>query len=338
LNIGPEEFQAMNDFQDYAYKNIQVHFPKYFILPRFLSETAYRYQYLQFYRQVKRVINIDEYDHVLSYFCDPAGLAVQKLSEEEKIPHSIVIQENSGWFNELAEQKRIQDMWRDAENIFRVNPNDIDLLKQYNENTHYVPNGYDPDVFYPLEQEDARDELGLDQDETILVNVAALKIHHKNQLNLVRAFSKLQETHPSQLYLVGEGPDRGRIKEEVKELGLNDKVHLVGRVPHEKVKLWMNAADLFVLPSYHEGNPTVMFECMATGTPQVLSDVGGIPEALPPSSGKIIDNHNSVDSICAGIEEALQYSWKKEDIQNQSKNYTWKGISDEITTQLKLPC
>jgi glycosyltransferase involved in cell wall biosynthesis len=324
LGVGPEYYQSMNDFRDYEYDNVCVRFPRFLTAP-----TSYhRWRNWQYVEQaIERSIRGD-FDDIVAYFCDPAGLATQRFCQKRGAEYSVIIQENSGWFDDLIGQERIQDMVSEASSVLRVNPNDINRLQRYNENTQYVPNGFDPETFYHMGKKQARKKLGLPPDETILVNVASLKVHHKNQLNLVESFARIQDTHPSKLYLIGKGPDKQTIRSSVQQHGLDSRVFFTGRVPHDEVNLWMNAADLFVLPSYHEGNPTVMFECMATGTPQVCTDVGGIGDEL--TGGFVVPDPDDTDELSDAIREALSKDWDGTAIKEAGSKYTWSSIANAI--------
>lgn len=78
--------------------------------------------------------------------------------------------------------------------------------------------------------------------------------------------------------IVGEGPLRGELEEEIVERGLDDVVSSLGF--REDVPAVLAATDVFVLPSYREGTPRVITEAMASGLPVVASDVGGVPEQV----------------------------------------------------------
>jgi glycosyltransferase involved in cell wall biosynthesis len=88
----------------------------------------------------------------------------------------------------------------------------------------------------------------------------------------------LPEAH---LALIGFGPDEERIRSTIAEHALNDRVTIVGRVPGEDIPSHMATADLLVLPSIKvEGLGVVLLEALASGTPVVGSDVGGIPDII----------------------------------------------------------
>jgi glycosyltransferase involved in cell wall biosynthesis len=82
--------------------------------------------------------------------------------------------------------------------------------------------------------------------------------------------------------LVGDGRYRRDMEALSKTLGLESRVRFLGMLPYGKaVQEYLDAVDLFVMPSRTEGLPRAMLEAMARGCPCIGSNVGGIPELLP---------------------------------------------------------
>lgn len=79
--------------------------------------------------------------------------------------------------------------------------------------------------------------------------------------------------------LAGNG-DLDKIQALAKSLQIEKHIHLMGWVSAEKMIGLYHQADLFVLPSYHEGLPMAILEAMASGLPVVSTRVGGIPELI----------------------------------------------------------
>jgi glycosyltransferase involved in cell wall biosynthesis len=88
-----------------------------------------------------------------------------------------------------------------------------------------------------------------------------------------------------QLDIAGEGPERGRIEEQVQALGLHDRVRLHGGRSFDEVMSFYEAADLLVLPSETEGWPKVLAEAMAFGVPCVATTQGLNPWILGDGRG-----------------------------------------------------
>ena len=129
-------------------------------------------------------------------------------------------------------------------------------------------------------RQSARRTLGLPPDRKILLAVGNL-VEVKGHRYLVEAMAEVVKERQDVLcVIVGSGPLRGRLERQVRALGLEEHVRFVGGKPHEEIPIWMNACDVFVLPSLNEGNPTVMFECLGSWRPFVGRDVGGVREII----------------------------------------------------------
>src|ERR1035438_662561 len=80
------------------------------------------------------------------------------------------------------------------------------------------------------------------------------------------------------LLILGDGPERCRIEQLVRDLDLRDRVILLGHIPD--VRPYYKQADLLAISSVTEGSPNVLLEAMAAGVPVVATSVGGIPELV----------------------------------------------------------
>lgn len=125
----------------------------------------------------------------------------------------------------------------------------------------------------------------------------------KNHLALVEAWpSVLTEFPRARLVIVGSGPLEARIVTLIGRLKLEDSIILTGQLPNPYPII--NDANLFVLPSLHEGQPIVLFEAMCLGVGIAASGCPGNVEAL--NSGYGFRMGTSVDGIAEGIRECLR--------------------------------
>jgi glycosyltransferase involved in cell wall biosynthesis len=107
---------------------------------------------------------------------------------------------------------------------------------------------------------------------------------------LIEVMPRILSAYPdAQLTLIGDGPDRARLQDQVHRLGLSGAVHFAGYQNQEEVAEALARAAIFVLPSFAEGVPVVLMEAMAARRPVVATHITGIPELVEDgASGRIV--------------------------------------------------
>jgi glycosyltransferase involved in cell wall biosynthesis len=124
--------------------------------------------------------------------------------------------------------------------------------------------------------------------------------------DLLSAFKLTSEQFAhANLYLIGSVTPDIDIKQLILDNGLTDKVQHMGVKPHKELPLWYNACDFFVLPSYTEGMPNVVFEAMACAKPVVASPVGGIPEVVENGVSGILVEPGNIDGLAKAMLKLL---------------------------------
>jgi len=143
-----------------------------------------------------------------------------------------------------------------------------------------IYNAVDETMFTPRSKSLCRQKLGLPQNSKIILFVGNL-IPRKGVEYLIRALPIILTKIPNVLLVViGDGPQRNELEHLAKELNLEQNIVFTGRISTEKLCLYYGAADIFVLPSLHEGHPMVLLEAMASGLPVVATKVSGNMETV----------------------------------------------------------
>lgn len=128
--------------------------------------------------------------------------------------------------------------------------------------------------------------------------------HQKGIDLLIRAWQQLAASFPDHdLMLVGEGPQRTKIEQQVASLGLSHRVSLLGWRPD--VPELLRRSELFVLPSRWEGMPNALLEAMAQGLPVVATNVEGVREVLGDAGGAQLVPAESVEALANQIARIL---------------------------------
>jgi glycosyltransferase involved in cell wall biosynthesis len=160
----------------------------------------------------------------------------------------------------------------------------------------------DLETFRPVANKTAvRSELNISAASLALLYVGSLQ-KEKGVYELINAFCKIREIIPhAVLNLCGSGTEYSRLLTLIAERKLQGSVHLVGDVDPADMHKWMQASDIFILPSYTEGMPNVVMEAMACGLPVISTAVGGLPEAIGSCPGAVLIEPRSVDLLASAI-------------------------------------
>ena len=147
-----------------------------------------------------------------------------------------------------------------------------------------------------------RTELGW-IDRPVIVCVSRL-MARKGQDELIRALPIIQQTVANaSLIIVGDGPYRKDLERLVKKLGLENFVHLTGKVSQAELSKWYAAGDVFAMPCRTrmggwdvEGLGIVFLEGSATGLPVIVGDSGGAVDAvIDGETGYLVDGTNTAE-------------------------------------------
>lgn len=156
------------------------------------------------------------------------------------------------------------------------------------DHVQHVPNGCDPEVFRPSPEGRARlrTQLGIPQAAPLVLSLGRFA-HKKGFDVLLRAApSLLQRVPGARVVIAGGGDLESELRGLHAELGLDDRVTLLGSVDRSRIADYFSACDVFAVPSVRDaagnvdGLPVVVLEAMATGVPVVASNLTGIPLAV----------------------------------------------------------
>jgi glycosyltransferase involved in cell wall biosynthesis len=188
-------------------------------------------------------------------------------------------------------------------------------------------NGVDLEVFRPGDRADARHRLGLPADRPLVLGVGRL-VESKGFHHAAAALARLGGD--AVLVLVGEGPDRERIR------GLlpPGRLMLLGGRRRDEVALAYQACDLLVLPSWREGWPNVVTEALASGLPVVASRVGGIPEICGDAAAAILVAPGDEVALCAALRQFLASPPDPAQVRALATRYSWSDTVSMLSALL----
>ena len=171
------------------------------------------------------------------------------------------------------------------------------------ERIELIPNGIDADFFKPCDTQhkmELKKQLGLGRSLTVLYSGRLSSA--KNPEGLLDAWSTIHCDVPNaELVLIGDGPLRKILEDQVRDLKLSDSVRFAGL--QTEVLPWYQAADIFVLSSHQEGLSNSLLEAMSCGLPVVSTRVSGSTDIFAESDvGELVDVGNT-----SGLAMALRH-------------------------------
>lgn len=187
------------------------------------------------------------------------------------------------------------------------------------ERVRVLRNGVDLDRFRPpSDREAARRALGFTRPTLLAVgNLVPLKRHAL----IVEALADLPGID---LAIVGDGPERPRVEALVRQLGLGDRIRLLGRVEQESLPGIYGASDLLVHPSLREGWPNVLLESMACGTPVLATNFDSAGEIVAaPEAGHILAGATPA-CLAGAVRELLAAPPKREATRRYAEGFDWQ--------------
>ncbi len=245
----------------------------YKITARSKSRTKYYHELKMFFAR-----HAKEYDAIWVNVCSLANIDYLIMAKKYGIPRRIIHCHNSQngdsklrnilhCLNRMRIGHYATDFWtcsKDANRWFYGHP-------AKHKHITVINNAIDPNKYKFSEKirKDYRKKLGLDG--KFVVGHLGRFHFQKNQLFLLDIFKELSGKKPNSiLVLIGDGNDRDKIENKIKDLGLSDKVMLLGR--RDDVSQLLCAFDVFVFPSLFEGLCVVLLEAQASNLPVVASD------------------------------------------------------------------
>ncbi|MFK0732750.1 MAG: glycosyltransferase family 4 protein [Gloeotrichia echinulata GP01] len=213
-----------------------------------------------------------------------------------------------------------------------------------------IPCGTNIRHFGSVDRETARDVLKIDPEAKVVLYVGRFD-RRKGIETLVRAVreSKLHDCHKLHLIIGGgstpgnsDGKERDRIEQIVTELGMSDFTILPGQLSQTVLPNYYAAADVCVVPSHYEPFGLVAIEAMASGTPVVASDVGGLQFTVVSEKTGLLVPPKDVAAFSHAIDRILSNpQWRDELGEAARKHviqqFSWDGVAyhlNELYTQL----
>ncbi len=203
-----------------------------------------------------------------------------------------------------------------------------------------IPGGVDIERFKPaLDKREVRKKIDIPEDKFILFTVRNL-VPRMGLENLIQAVAMLKDRNVI-LVIGGKGPLESKLKKLTRELGLEERIYFTGFIDDEKLPIYYQAANLFVLPSLClEGFGLVTLEALSSGLPVLGTPVGGTKEILGRFDPSLLFRNTSPESMADSISRYIKHPGLEELGKRCRefvvRNYSWDNAVTEFDKLIKM--
>ncbi len=271
--------------------------------------------------------------------------AAKTLKQSYKIPlvstiHATEAGRNSGIHDEV--QRYINDTewlltYESTDVIVNSNYMKCELQRLFGlpfDKINVIPNGVNLNLYNGVKREyEFRRQYAADNEKIILY--LGRLVYEKGVQNLIAAMPKiLDRYHDAKLVIAGKGGMIDELRNQVKCLGIENKVYFTGYLDSKSVQKMYKCADVAVFPSTYEPFGIVALESMLSGTPTVVSDVGGLNEIVEHGVDGMKSYAGNPNSIADSVLEILFNPQLCNDIEKNAKNkvknqFNWNKIAQD---------
>lgn len=197
-----------------------------------------------------------------------------------------------------------------------------------------IYNGIDMKKYAPNDEVRDRIRSNLKLSNQFIILFSARWAENKGMLELLAAFSRVLQLTGGNLKLIltggGDTYITNRVFDKMQELQLEQYVLPVGRV--DNVLNYFQIADLFVLPSHHEGLPMAMQEAMACGLPVIVSKVGGNIEVIDEWVNGLFIEPKDIDDLTEKIVWCIKHNKERQEIGKKAR----ESVVDKFSLELMI--
>ncbi|MBD2467825.1 glycosyltransferase family 1 protein [Nostoc sp. FACHB-145] len=240
-----------------------------------------------------------------------------------------------------------REVLESAERIVATSPQEKQHMRSLvsaKGNIDIIPCGTDIERFGSVEREAARTQLGIDQETKVVLYVGRFD-PRKGIETLVRAVNESQLRNSNKLKLIigggstpgnSDGIERDRIEGIIKELGMSEFTVFPGLLNQESLPTYYAAADVCVVPSHYEPFGLVAIEAMASSTPVVASDVGGLQFTVVHEETGLLAPAQDVPAFANAIDRILlNPEWQNKLGEAARKRveskFSWDGVAKQLS-------
>lgn len=241
-----------------------------------------------------------------------------------------------------------------ADKIISTSPQEkISMIAEYapkKNNIVVVPCGVNLLRFKPIDKAKSRKKLGIPLNKKVIVFASKME-RRKGALTVVAVANEIKKRWPAiyenlQIYMFSGDPRKARggekqeenfrhvLKNEIKKSGVSDKIILAHGIDQEKLHDYYCAANVVLMPSYYEPFGMVAIEAMASGTPVVASNVGGLKWVVEDGITGFRAEPKAADKFAKHVatillDPALEKRLGANGIVKMRQNFSWATVAEK---------
>ena len=294
-----------------------------------------------------------EYDVVHSHYWLSAWLG-QRMAQGLGIPHVVTfhtlalikMQSRAGEVEPEEREMVEREAMLNADCIVAFSGHERDAMAGlYGADAGKVrlaPCGVDLDKFRPMDQGEVRKKLGLNGEKVLLYVGRVEPLKGLDLLVETAAQIEVGEENVRMMVVGGGGPgepETDRVRRLAEERQVHGLIDFVGRVDHDELPFYYNAADVCVVPSYYESFGLVALESMACGTPVVASRVGGLPTLVHHGHTGYLKSWRCPESFANSVEMIISSERLQESLgiaaRRRAELMGWDNVASMISAEYR---
>ncbi|MBC8488139.1 MAG: glycosyltransferase family 4 protein [Bacteroidetes bacterium] len=291
-----------------------------------------------------KIIKINKIDIIHSHWLIPQGLIGAICSKFYNITHIATVHGSDvNMIKDNRLLKRICSFILNNSNKITINSTFTKKLMlkidcgENHKKIQIIPMGIDLDRFFSKNGSKLKEKYNA---KKLLLFVGRL-IDWKGTEYLIKAMKDVVNTFPKiKLLIVGDGPEKPKLEKMIVELKLTDMVYFIGEIKSTEVAKYYSAADIFVIPSivvdgHTEALGVVTLEAMASGTPVIGSNVGGIPDVIQDGYNGFLVPEKSSDELAKRIikllsDKKLTTKFRRNGLKTVREKFSWDVVSEKF--------
>lgn len=331
---------AKNDFENKE-ECIIPYCDEYYDIP--FERSPFNFKNIQAYRKLKKIIKREKFDIIHCHTPVASILtrlgAIKSRNYGTKViytAHGFHFYKGAPLINWLLYYPIEKFCSYFTDILITINKEDYTLAinNMKPKKIYYVPGvGIDVDKFsnIALDKEKKREELGISENDIMLLSVGELN-KNKNHEIVLRALSRIDKKD-IHYFIAGKGDLKDYLIKLAQDLNIQDRVHFLGF--RNDIDEIYKVADIFCFPSFREGLSVSLMEAMAAGLPIICSNIRGNNDLIEDEVNGFLCNYDSIDNFRKSIEKLINDSELKERFGIQNKNRVLKLDTKNIIEEIE---